>query len=54
MDSLDTKFLKDAMEQIHMVLGRLLVVKRRHKSHADQIVQSLVFIEGDHGFKFHP
>ena len=48
MESLDTDFLKDAMEQVRMIQYRLLTAQSRQKSYADWRVRALVFMEGDH------
>ncbi|WMV58549.1 hypothetical protein MTR67_051934 [Solanum verrucosum] len=39
LDSLDTDFLRDAMEQVRMIQGRLLISQSRHKSHTYRRVQ---------------
>ncbi|XP_027768551.1 uncharacterized protein LOC114074777 [Solanum pennellii] len=48
MDSLDTDFLRDGMEQVHMIQYRLLTAQSRQKSYADRRVRALMFMEGDH------
>ncbi|XP_069149984.1 uncharacterized protein [Solanum lycopersicum] len=48
MDSLDTDFFRDAMEQVRMIQYRLLTAQSRQKSYADRRVRALVFMEGDH------
>ncbi|XP_049344593.1 uncharacterized protein LOC125808955 [Solanum verrucosum] len=47
MDSLDTYFLRDAMEQVRMIQYRLLTTQSRQKSYADRRVRALEFMEGD-------
>ncbi|XP_069149629.1 uncharacterized protein [Solanum lycopersicum] len=48
MDSLDTDFLRDAMEQVRMIKYSLLTAQSRQKSNADRRVRALVLMEGDH------
>ncbi|XP_069145544.1 uncharacterized protein [Solanum lycopersicum] len=48
MDSLDTKLLRDDMEQVRMIQYRLLTAQSRQNSYADRRVRALVFMEGDH------
>ncbi|XP_069154402.1 uncharacterized protein [Solanum lycopersicum] len=48
MDSLDTDFLRDAMEQVRMIQCRLLTAQTRQKSYIDRRVRVLVFTEGAH------
>ncbi|XP_055826394.1 uncharacterized protein LOC129894772 [Solanum dulcamara] len=48
MNSLDTDLLRDAMEQVHRIQGRLLTAQSRQKSYTDQRVRPLEFMVGDH------
>ncbi|XP_069145618.1 uncharacterized protein [Solanum lycopersicum] len=48
MDSLDTNFLRDIMEQVLMIQYRLLTAQSRQNSYENQRDRALVFMEGDH------
>lgn len=48
MDSLDAEFLRDTMEQVPMIQGRLLTSQIRQHYFANRRVQALEFMEGDH------
>ncbi|KAK4729883.1 hypothetical protein R3W88_022871 [Solanum pinnatisectum] len=48
LDSLDTNLLRDAIEQVHMTMSRLLTTQSQKKIYVDWRVRALVFMEGDH------
>ncbi|XP_055823399.1 uncharacterized protein LOC129891931 [Solanum dulcamara] len=47
VDSLDINLLRDIMEQVHLIQGRLLTAQSHQKSYSDKQVQPLVFMVGD-------
>lgn len=47
MDSLETNFLRDAMDQVYLIQSQLLIALGHQKSYFDRRVQPLEFMEGD-------
>ncbi|XP_055824272.1 uncharacterized protein LOC129892728 [Solanum dulcamara] len=50
----DTDLIRDAMEWVRLIQGRLLTAQSRHKSYADMWVQPLVFMVGDQDLSLVP
>ncbi|XP_055822106.1 uncharacterized protein LOC129890611 [Solanum dulcamara] len=47
VDSLDSDLLRDAIEQVRLIQGRLLIAQSLQKSYADRQVRPLVFMVGN-------